>query len=250
MPRPLSSEEMWAGYEAPVPDPSTPSQYPAQRLTYDLLPYSQTAEKHGLRLFKVSIREQVWNLVQMGPEMDSYVKMELENQRRLPPDITRLKVLLDFDGMRQDANRIFREGDYMTALWRYVTNWSLFLPWHVDAFPRTHPLRPKLGEAEASLFNNMAACYVKISEEAKNSGRNDFSNFYMDAAFKTSWVALELREFARVRTVYSSAKRSLSLIRKLFAVTPSPDVTAANIDAMCAYYAVQAKVLENVNKDT
>ncbi|TYJ51612.1 hypothetical protein B9479_007815 [Cryptococcus floricola] len=249
-PRPLSSEEMWAGYEAPVPDFSTPFQYPAQRLTYDLFPYSQTAEKHGLRLFKLSIREQVWNLVQMGPEMESFAKMQVEDQRRLPPDITGLGKLLDLNGMRQDANRIFREGDYMTAVWRYVTNWSLFLPWHVDAFSRTHPLRPKLGEAEASLFNNISACFVRISEEAKKYERNDFSNFYMDAAFKTSWVALEMREFAKVRTVYSSAKRSLSLIRKLFAAIPSPNVTAANIDAMCAYYAVQAKVLENVNKDT
>ncbi|ODO07709.1 hypothetical protein I350_03282 [Cryptococcus amylolentus CBS 6273] len=76
---------------------STPSQYPAQRLTYDLFPYSQTAEKHGLRLFKVSIREQVWNLVEMGPEMESFAKTQLENQRRLPPDITGLGELLDFD---------------------------------------------------------------------------------------------------------------------------------------------------------
>ncbi|WVQ75746.1 hypothetical protein IAR50_005377 [Cryptococcus sp. DSM 104548] len=256
-PRPLSSDEMWMGYQAPLPDYlksafddfSTPPQYPSHRLTYDRLPNAVAAEKHGLRLFKVSARDQIWNLVEMGPELESLAQQQLDKQRSQPADIQALAELVGFDGMRQDANRLFRQGEYMTALWKYVTNWSMYLPYHVDALPQTHPLRAKLGEVEASLFNNISACLVKVAEEARKLGRGDYGNYYMDSAFKTSWVALDLREFAKVRTVYSSAKRSLGLIRQNFEHNASPNVTPANIDTMCLYYAAQVKVLEKVDKD-
>lgn len=41
----------------------------------------------------------------------------------------------------------FRKGNYLAALRKYSEKWNPYLPYHVDAFPKDHPLRTKLGEA-------------------------------------------------------------------------------------------------------
>ncbi|ODN87690.1 hypothetical protein L198_06914 [Cryptococcus wingfieldii CBS 7118] len=255
-PRPLTADEMWLGYDAPFPHYlrrgfderipldafSTNSQYPLRRLTYDRFPAWVVAEKHALRLFKINARDQVWNFVEMGPEMESLAHEQLDLQRFQVPAMQDLADLCAFDGMRQDENRQFREGDYMTALWKHATNWSMFLPYHVEALPRTHHhLRAKLGKAyvsyiphytEAAPFNNVSACLVKVAEDFKGLGQHDFARLLLDLRFKAAWMALDMREYAKVRTVYSSAKRSLALIRQIMADHPD-----------------QVRMLEDVGKD-
>lgn len=119
----------------------------------------------------------------------------------------------------------FRKGNYLAALRKYSEQWNSYLPYHVDAFPKDHPLRTKLGEvqvraalsrllvrwlnciiSEASLFNSMSACLTKLGNRSLRHNEIQQGSLVIEQAFRCIWVVMELREFATVRSIYSSCK--------------------------------------------
>lgn len=110
----------------------------------------------------------------------------------------------------------FRKGNYLASLGKYSEQWNSYLPYHVDAFPKDHPLRPKFGEAEACLFNSMSACLTKLGNRSLKRGKIQQGSLIIEQAFRCIWVAMDLREFATVRSIYSSCRRACDLIDQLY----------------------------------
>ncbi|ODN73227.1 hypothetical protein, variant [Cryptococcus amylolentus CBS 6039] len=114
------------------------------------------------------------------------------------------------------GNKKFRDQTYGQAISSWLQAWSTLLPYHVDALPHG-ALRNKLGFRESTIIGNISACLLKMWNVAKEAGLGDegTSSFEI-AAFQCAWIVIDLREYARVRTVYSACRRAEECLKELF----------------------------------
>ncbi|AFR94263.1 hypothetical protein C347_02402 [Cryptococcus neoformans AD2-60a] len=160
-PRQLTREELWSSYCEKITKQeyldaldnyTRPTEYPLKRRTYYLFPPAVAVEKQAVRLFKLSLRDNA------AQGTTSVVEEAFEMLKLSSTSEGILEKCLAHNDLKRAGNVEFRKGNYLAALRKYSEKWNSYLPYHVDAFPKDHPLRTKLGEAEASLFNSMSAC--------------------------------------------------------------------------------------------
>lgn len=164
-PRQLTREELWSSYCEKITKQeyldaldnyTRPTEYPLKRRTYYLFPPAVAVEKQAVRLFKLSLRDNA------AQGTTSVVEEAFEMLKLSSTSEGILEKCLAHNDLKRAGNVEFRKGNYLAALRKYSEKWNSYLPYHVDAFPKDHPLRTKLGEAEASLFNSMSACLTKL----------------------------------------------------------------------------------------
>ncbi|AAW45880.1 hypothetical protein CNBJ0290 [Cryptococcus deneoformans B-3501A] len=260
-PRPLTKDELWASFEdkfdpnlakskAKLLSNAVPTQYPPRRTTYHLLPNTVALQKQAIRSFKLRLRDRI-QCNAFGEDEAGVMRDFLRVQRNL--DATEEKLSRDIDdqqGLRKDVNALFQEGKFEDAKFQYNQLWSEILPWHIEALPEHSPLRLKLGEVEAAMFDNMAACMFKLAK----------ADFEFHSVFQCCWTAIDVREYAKVRPIYSCCRRASDMMKILYVdarnypfeinfdrnETPPDQKYVAQ---MIKYFDDQANALQNLNKE-
>ncbi|WVQ77196.1 hypothetical protein IAR50_006879 [Cryptococcus sp. DSM 104548] len=193
---PLTLEQLWDSYErSPVPRwmaqaasqhyDETPSSHLPDRFTYYALPPTFAVEKRACRLYKLALRHRYSTIF-------------------VPPDV--------HPETKEAGNDGYRNGAYHFAILAWLQAWTTVLSYHVDPHGA---LRDKLGAQFSTIFGNISACLIKLWAVAKEEIQ-DFRGASQlgTAAFRCCWIVLDMREYARVRTVFSACRRAEDCRRK------------------------------------
>ncbi|ODN94711.1 hypothetical protein L198_04852 [Cryptococcus wingfieldii CBS 7118] len=227
---PLTLVQLWDSYERnPIPrwmarsadqrlyDESPPF-HPPERFTYYPLPPTLAVEKHACRLFKLALRHHYATIFLMDEDCSLIWQTWNLQRHHAQPSEEEYDECLDSHTMTflHTGNKMFRNQAYGQAVSAWLQAWTTLLPYHVDALPHG-ALRNKLGFRESTIIGNVSACLLKMWNMAKAAGLGDedTSSFEI-AAFQCAWIVIDLREYARVRTVYSACRRAEECLKELF----------------------------------
>ncbi|WVQ68632.1 uncharacterized protein L199_006841 [Kwoniella botswanensis] len=169
-PRDLTIPELWASWDIMIDQPSQEAKMVQGTLGRDTLPsFALNDENIPSRTLK-----ELWELFH---ETD-------REKREFPKKLACVKAVKDH------ANELYKQDDWLEALAHYKNAWCTLLPYHLDAFPAGHPAKSLIAKMECKIFSNIMATVLKMVKANDHKYSKQRKSKLLDIGYRSGMAIL------------------------------------------------------------